>query len=76
MKEFGLKSMWRSPNGTIRNILNGLSLFYKKKKRTCFAAEYEYLSSIALLLFISSSLQVFWALQFSVLFFNITFNIF
>ncbi|KAL6139584.1 hypothetical protein ACLB2K_057888 [Fragaria x ananassa] len=23
MKEFGLKSMWRSPNGTIRNILNG-----------------------------------------------------
>lgn len=25
VKEFGLKSMWRSPNGTIRNILNGLS---------------------------------------------------
>ncbi|GAU16227.1 hypothetical protein TSUD_298590, partial [Trifolium subterraneum] len=23
VKEFGLKSMWRSPNGTIRNILNG-----------------------------------------------------
>eukprot|EP01018_Ginkgo_biloba_P009482 Gb_03617 [translate_table: standard] len=23
MKEFGLKSMWKSPNGTIRNILNG-----------------------------------------------------
>ncbi|GJR58577.1 isocitrate dehydrogenase [NADP] [Tanacetum coccineum] len=23
MKEFTLKSMWRSPNGTIRNILNG-----------------------------------------------------
>ncbi|CAN6569968.1 unnamed protein product [Malus baccata var. baccata] len=23
MKEFSLKSMWRSPNGTIRNILNG-----------------------------------------------------
>ncbi|XP_072959560.1 isocitrate dehydrogenase [NADP] [Typha angustifolia] len=23
MKEFKLKSMWRSPNGTIRNILNG-----------------------------------------------------
>ncbi|KAF4351008.1 hypothetical protein G4B88_015992 [Cannabis sativa] len=23
MTEFGLKSMWRSPNGTIRNILNG-----------------------------------------------------
>lgn len=24
VKEFQLKSMWRSPNGTIRNILNGL----------------------------------------------------
>jgi len=23
VKEFGLKSMWRSPNGTIRNILDG-----------------------------------------------------
>jgi hypothetical protein len=23
VKEFKLKSMWRSPNGTIRNILNG-----------------------------------------------------
>ncbi|XP_051140696.1 isocitrate dehydrogenase [NADP]-like [Andrographis paniculata] len=23
VKEFGLKEMWRSPNGTIRNILNG-----------------------------------------------------
>jgi isocitrate dehydrogenase len=23
MEEFGLKSMWKSPNGTIRNILNG-----------------------------------------------------
>ncbi len=23
MEEFGLKSMYRSPNGTIRNILNG-----------------------------------------------------
>ncbi|OMO53095.1 Isocitrate dehydrogenase NADP-dependent [Corchorus olitorius] len=23
VKEFGLKSMWRSPNGTLRNILNG-----------------------------------------------------
>ena len=23
MEEFGLKQMWRSPNGTIRNILNG-----------------------------------------------------
>ena len=21
--EFGLKKMWRSPNGTIRNVLNG-----------------------------------------------------
>ncbi|GFY83131.1 isocitrate/isopropylmalate dehydrogenase family protein [Actinidia rufa] len=24
VKEFGLKAMWKSPNGTIRNILNGL----------------------------------------------------
>ena len=23
VKEFGLKNMWLSPNGTIRNILNG-----------------------------------------------------
>ena len=23
MKEFNLKEMWKSPNGTIRNILNG-----------------------------------------------------
>ena len=23
VKEFGLKQMWRSPNGTIRNVLNG-----------------------------------------------------
>ena len=23
MAEFGLKTMWRSPNGTIRNILDG-----------------------------------------------------
>ena len=23
VEEFGLKQMWRSPNGTIRNILNG-----------------------------------------------------
>ena len=23
VKEFGLKQMWRSPNGTIRNILDG-----------------------------------------------------
>lgn len=27
--EFGLKQMWRSPNGTIRNILNG------KKMQNC-----------------------------------------
>jgi len=35
VKEFKLKSMWRSPNGTIRNILNGslsaLSYFLKYK---------------------------------------------
>lgn len=23
VKEFSLKQMWKSPNGTIRNILNG-----------------------------------------------------
>ena len=23
VKEFSLKQMWRSPNGTVRNILNG-----------------------------------------------------
>lgn len=28
VKEFNLKSMWRSPNGTIRNILNGLFTFH------------------------------------------------
>ena len=26
VKEFGLKAMWKSPNGTIRNILNGKML--------------------------------------------------
>jgi hypothetical protein len=26
VKEFNLKAMWRSPNGTIRNILNGKPL--------------------------------------------------
>lgn len=36
MKEFGLKSMWRSPNGTIRNILDGMSL-YNRKTVNCFA---------------------------------------
>ena len=24
VEEFGLKKMWRSPNGTIRNILGGI----------------------------------------------------
>lgn len=27
VKEFGLKAMWKSPNGTIRNILNGKQPF-------------------------------------------------
>lgn len=27
MTEFNLKSMWKSPNGTIRNILNGQSIW-------------------------------------------------
>jgi isocitrate dehydrogenase len=26
VKEFNLKQMWKSPNGTIRNILNGNNL--------------------------------------------------
>lgn len=26
VKEFNLKAMWKSPNGTIRNILNGKPL--------------------------------------------------
>ena len=28
VKEFNLKKMWRSPNGTIRNIIGGLSLIH------------------------------------------------
>jgi isocitrate dehydrogenase len=35
VKEFGLKSMWRSPNGTIRNILDGLSLYCQKTMHVC-----------------------------------------
>lgn len=27
VEEFGLKFMWKSPNGTIRNILNGEPFF-------------------------------------------------
>ena len=27
VKEFGLKQMWKSPNGTIRNILNGVAAY-------------------------------------------------
>ena len=30
VREFGLKKMWRSPNGTIRNILNGQFILLKK----------------------------------------------
>src|SRR5450631_1327814 len=30
VEEFGLKKMWKSPNGTLRNILGGVS-FIKKK---------------------------------------------
>ena len=30
--EFGLKEMWKSPNGTIRNILNGNSQVLDAKK--------------------------------------------
>lgn len=35
VKEFGLKSMWRSPNGTIRNILNGLCTGQLSKFSAC-----------------------------------------
>ncbi|KAJ9562497.1 hypothetical protein OSB04_007657 [Centaurea solstitialis] len=37
VKEFGLKSMWRSPNGTIRNILNGraVTLVYSYWHHLC-----------------------------------------
>lgn len=27
VKEFGLKQMWRSPNGTIRNVLDGIKCY-------------------------------------------------
>jgi len=30
VKEFGLKKMWKSPNGTIRNILGGVVFLYKE----------------------------------------------
>jgi len=30
VKEFGLKNMWKSPNGTIRNILNGNSSYFRE----------------------------------------------
>ncbi|KAJ8453284.1 hypothetical protein Cgig2_008168 [Carnegiea gigantea] len=35
VKEFGLKSMWRSPNGTIRNILDGQYPITGWKKPIC-----------------------------------------
>ena len=35
VEEFGLKQMWRSPNGTIRNILGGRSSASRSSARTC-----------------------------------------
>lgn len=32
VEEFKLKKMWKSPNGTIRNILNGTVFRYKHTK--------------------------------------------
>ena len=31
VKEFGLNKMWKSPNGTIRNILGGVALYWSPK---------------------------------------------
>ncbi len=35
VQEFGLKEMWRSPNGTIRNILGGVIFREPSSVRTC-----------------------------------------
>src|SRR5882762_4278397 len=35
VKEFGLKKMWKSPNGTIRNILDGTVFANPLSARTC-----------------------------------------
>ena len=37
VKEFNLKKMWKSPNGTIRNILGGSSSANRSCARTCRA---------------------------------------
>jgi isocitrate dehydrogenase len=37
VEEFGLKRMYRSPNGTIRNILGGVSSASRSSARTCRA---------------------------------------
>ncbi len=37
VEEFGLKKMWRSPNGTIRNILGGV-VFRRSSAATCRAS--------------------------------------
>ena len=37
VEEFGLKQMWRSPNGTIRNILGAPSSASRSSSRTCRA---------------------------------------
>ncbi len=38
VKEFGLKQMWKSPNGTIRNILGGVIWFPAGPSRSSSAA--------------------------------------
>lgn len=49
VREFGLKQMWRSPNGTIRNILNGqflllkwghFALYFSKLQGLCYFCRY------------------------------------
>ena len=35
VKEFGLKEMWKSPNGTIRNILGGVVFRDRSSAGTC-----------------------------------------
>ena len=38
VKEFNLKQMWKSPNGTIRNILGGVSSASRSSAKTCRAS--------------------------------------
>ena len=40
VKEFNLKSMWRSPNGTIRNILNGKGLLMSDRSAMLYVKQF------------------------------------